>query len=573
MLPFIVLAILVFALSGTRRPNGPGNGGNGSDGDDDTDGGNGEGSPTDVQITGTHSQLYIVPPGEIHELTAGVQFNNVSLVVRGILRARPGASLTIAGTNYANYTAGQPTDPVTQVGLHVMNGGRLDFQGTPITPWNYVGDDPSWQAGHEIMATPHRFGDITSTAHTKGADPPVNRYGEPTEVFNLTRDIVIQGTPGHNAFVMFHPDAGVGMVEYTTFRHLGIPLYDQDGNNLGLAGRFAIHHHQREDRSRREVWRGNVIRDSLNHGIWPHNSHGMSFLDTIVYNVESEGVAWDRGFGRDANLGNESHDGYYEGNLVTDIKWTPRFRSNAQGFILAMGKNNVIGPRNVVCGVQGKGLVWAEIGGGFADYIPWVHNFPVKVHHGNPDIDDRAGVDVWQNPEGNLIDDFPVDVTSWHVGVRMGAYVTSRFTYRIQRVRDCNIGLESHAQGGDRGDGYGLRILGEGPVMDCGVGLSIERHNGFAGVPVLYLNIPFINCGTIIRERSGGGQHPSRSDLIGCTVDGQPLTSFLTSGQRAPTSIYNPASPHSSSVLRVQNGNTAFQISSNGMVSSISVFN
>ena len=103
--------------------------------------------------------------------------------------------------------------------------GALDLAGTPRAGWNRTGRDPSWRAGDLLLQAPQDRGDFaTYRTHTPGVPVPAvegpDGSRHPTEVFDLTRNVVVEGAPGARAHV-FVSSTSPQRVRHVLFRWLG----------------------------------------------------------------------------------------------------------------------------------------------------------------------------------------------------------------------------------------------------------------------------------------------------------------------------------------------------------------
>jgi hypothetical protein len=537
-----------------------------------------------VFIEGDKSSSFVTTPGLVYEIQGPVNFLGCSLMVKGAeLRMAPGAVLTINAQG-ATYLNGAPLDEAqmdAEPSLVFYQGGRPNIA-LPLVVHRRldgVGDDPTWLATDTLVSGPRTHGSKTASPFTKGATVPLDaESGLPVGIFNVTRRGIIQGVAGDESYIVVMPDAGVPILEGVQLRYLGrqsaYPI-PPDINNTGQPGKFSTHFHRMKDNSRGGRVKNCVYIDCKNQGLWPHNCHGIEWIDNLVYRTEREGAAWDSpSLPNDGDLADtRSDDLYYEGNHFLQMEHVQSYRAGASGFILSKGSNNVIGPGNAISGVNGRGVVWPEINLANISSFPWVWLASIAVDHCIDGIGDRGGYDMWLN--NPVAEEFPVRVHSGQEGIRLGAYSISLIVARIEDIGFCRIGISQHAQSSDIGDGYGLRVLGPGVVHDsiwCAI--RMQKHVPPPNVPILYKDLTFTNNPVVIEDRSAenSGIYPSIADFVDCTVNGQPLVSYLTNGQAVPTLIMTAPNAVAGAQYRVQNGASAFQFSESGVATAIAPF-
>jgi hypothetical protein len=160
--------------------------------------------------------------------------------VEGTLRMRPSSSEVIHTLRFVDvdesaFVGGHTQRPLqTDVGLWVTGNGILDAQGTPREAWNRSGTSPTWRSGDELRVTPTRTGNSTTFAEFSSGDR-VPSVTDPTggvhsaEVFNLTRNVIIEGTgngsadPAANgrAHIMFLHCQQPQTISHVALRNLG----------------------------------------------------------------------------------------------------------------------------------------------------------------------------------------------------------------------------------------------------------------------------------------------------------------------------------------------------------------
>lgn len=521
-----------------------------------------------IPITGTISSNYVIPAGDTHEAFGLVLLDHCSIDVDGgVFRLRSGA--TVRGINmvHTDYVTGQQEDPVLSPGIHFRNGGQADWLGTEVAvPWTDDGIMAAgWSANDEYIATPHVKGSITANPYTFGDPVPAHDFDDvtPTRICHLTRSPTFEGQPGAHMFVMFHPTAGLDINRaYCTFRYLGIPTdTSRERDNIGVMGFFSVHDHKRGDLSRGLLIKGNVFRDCLNSAIWLHGCHGVTMIDNIVYKTEINGIGWDIN-----GPGHASDDMYLEGNMIVQIEHTQGYRNFlAHGLVLALGDNIVVGPRNVITGVNGDGDRWPERSPDSETYIPWIHNFPIKT-----DYCTRHCVDMWQNAT-DFTDDFTMQAMQSHVGMRYGAYLCS---FRVGI--DCHhldTMMEIHALPSGVGNPEFHQV---GRCDNMGTVFSLEKATLPSPTPEAYKikDFDFVNCNVLFEDKSAdnNGSLPRLIEVRESKWDGVDIVDLLSDGTTAPTNIYTNINSVPGNLIKFQNGATAFEIDYQGMVATTANF-
>lgn len=260
-----------------------------------------------MDIAGSFPNGFTVPAGETWEITpgatvtCGVAGNPASAVVLGTLKMRgfsnPATPTTLRflGINESTFVGGGnvtlATDPLIESdpGLWVIGAGKLDVQGTTKVGWNRTGTDPSWLGGDEKFITPTAVGSFLCTAYTGGAVPQAYPAVPKAEVFNLTRDCIIEGQTGQRAHV-YILSSQPQIIKYAEMRHLG----PRTASGVFL-GRWALHFHHGVDGSRGSVVTGCSLHDIGAYAYVAHDSNGVTFTDCVAFRVAGAGFWWDRG--------------------------------------------------------------------------------------------------------------------------------------------------------------------------------------------------------------------------------------------------------------------------------------
>ena len=308
------------------------------------------------------------------ELRGSISLQGDLTVMGGTLVARPGVDLD--GNGYQ---------------IMFVNGGNVDFQGTPVFTWS-----------------------------GKGSSQNLNR----DIIFRNMRRIIFMG-------------AGPSTLRFITVMDSGTPN----------PGDFPLHWHVNGDSTRGTLVEGVVVLNGANHAFVPHGSHGITFKDTIAKNIKGGAYWWNPvgTSGGCSRIGNpncttdNSNDIIYDHALADGV-------DGFTGFMLRAGSGNKV-INSVAINVNPtqtaghcSGFAWPEdsnqnVGGN------------VWVFENNRGESACHGIRVWQN-DGNLhvIDGFTGG------GISQGAY-GNNYEYRNVtvpyldihaagfRVFDSNVGV------------------------------------------------------------------------------------------------------------------------------------
>jgi hypothetical protein len=438
-----------------------------------------------------------------------------NVVVRGRLSMKPSASsikhrLRFVRVNESRFVGGGKNVRASDVGLWVMGNGVLDLDGSRKRAWtrtvsgvpadatviNLRHDPRGWRVGDRIVLTPtgspakrnfHSAYDeariksingrtVTLTRPTRFAHPAVAvKQGKrfTPEVLNLTRNVVIEGTPKGRAHVFIRSKRRQS-VEHVVLSHMG-PSH--------VLGRYPLHFHESGHTSHGSIVRGTVVTSSGNHAFVPHGSHGIKFVSCISHDTMEDPYWWD--FPQEHHRMMDFSRGITWDHCVASlVRADPRETNLRKGaFTLAAGKNNVI--RNCVAtGVRGgeesSGFHWRAEGGGLE---PWA--FERNVSHNN----ERNGAFNWQNDRRVGKADGFVAYHNGGFGISQGAY---RNPYRFNDAT-----LYGNALGAIKLNAVSthlpLRFVDS--VFD-GAGLSdslvvTDDHQVRAGVPTQFVRCKF----------------------------------------------------------------------------------
>lgn len=485
-------------------------------------------APTETRsVSGFVAEGFTVPAGEVWSIDGLVETDG-NVVVYGTLVMRPGDTLRFVNVDESAFVGGDTPPVSTDVGLWVEGHGVLDARGTPKVAWNRTGTDPSWSPADELVVTPTATGDFGSdgfASFTMGSPVP-EASGHRAEVLNLTRDVNIEGTSGGRAHIRF-TSSQPQILEYVGIRHMGPRQMASDGYTHDVAGRNPLHFHMMDDDSRGSVVRGVVVRDAGGHAFVPHMSHGISFVDTIAYNVWNDAYWWPR-LPADAPPDKTipTHDTLYlravaalvhaEGAPLGD-------RLRLAGFDLSGGEGNAIRD-SLAVGIQGSRQA---SGFGWTSGVDGVWQFSGNVAHNNR----YDGLFVWQNNDNaHVVENF-LTYHNGDVGVEHGAYANV-YHYRDALSTDNPVGIRVHAL--SRGEPLqrweNLTIRAQTPV-------EIDKHTTEREqINFTRLRLETSGIAVVFNERSG---YPSKSVWSHCTVNGRPMqkSDFDLSNAQAGTQV------------------------------------
>jgi hypothetical protein len=404
-------------------------------GDQDTEG--------DRDVSGFQPDGFTVPAGQVWEVKGLVETPR-NVVVEGTLRMRPGATLRFVNVNESAFVGGGMDPVVSDVGLWVMGDGVLDALGTPRAAWNRTGSDPSWLPADELVLTPSARGDFGGggfAAYSGGAVPQAHPRVPPAEVLNLTRDVVIEGTPGGRSHIF------IRSTRPQTIRHVLVRHVGPRKAGIKVVGRWPLHFHHMDDASRGSVVEGVVVRNAGSHAFVPHMSHGITFRECIAYDVQEDAYWWDPA---DSSLPKEAPpDSFTNGTLyercvaalVKPGDHHPTGRLT--GFNLTQGtipfSNRAIGCVAVGVVQRGhpSGFHWAEFQQGEA----WV--VEDCIAHNNP----AHGIFVWWNVSAgrnHSVKRF-IGYRNGEAGISHGAYVGEWLYEDAVLVENVLAGVLQHA--------------------------------------------------------------------------------------------------------------------------------
>ena len=490
---------------------------------------------------------FTVPEGELWTFDADTTTTlevSGNVIVRGVLQMTPVSAdiehtLRFIDIDEEAFVGGGFEPVASDVGLWVAGAGRLDLQGTEKASWDYEYDS-SW-TGDEVIAAPNSLGDYESF-ETVTATPPTNALGYATELMNLTRNVRIEGTPEGYSHV-FVRSSSPQTIRFVAIRYVG-PDPEEFAEN-DSTGRYGLHFHHSGDGSRGTIVEGVVIRDTANHAFVPHASHGITFRDTIAFDVASEAYWWDDPPEDDLeNPINDTEDLTYERAIAARVVGASGGNNHRlAAFYLGRGTNVTV-TDSVAVGLQQErgadrsGFLWPE-----NSEATWT--FTNNIAHNN----ETNGIFVWQNNElTHLIEGFTAYYND-QAGINHGAY-RNAYEYRDVRLLENGTAIISHALG-KAGPTTDTQVWED--VGTDGGAMLIERHNLDADAPVRFLRCDLAEV--VVQD---DGSEPGLYDFIECGLE---------------PADFDLDDAHRRTIIRVQRADgTAYSLTGAGTITEIAAF-
>ncbi len=534
----------------------------------------------------------VVEPGShliFDDTLSGTLESTGNVIVRGTLTMRPSSRSVVHRLVFPTVEerafVGGGMDPVaTDVGLWVMDAGRLDISGTPRRPWTRSAgsidagatsieliDDPTgWAVGDEIVLTPTQspavanhsmlFDQATvaaisgrtvtlskATSHAHPAVTIAPGRTRTSEVLNLSRNARIEGTAAGRTHVYIR-STEAQRVDYARIQHVG-PR--QPTGELAITGavlgRYGLHFHHSMDGSRGSAVTGTVVTQAGAHAFVPHMSNGVTFTSCISHDTFDDAYWWDGAADTRTN-GHPSHDVVWQDCVASLVKCDPTYRGiRLAGFVLGVGDGN-IARGCVATGVQGNvdaaGFNWPEVRAGgiwtFEDCIS--HNN--KVH----------GIFTWQNTD----EIHPLRrISSFHnggAGMAHGAYVNPyRYAESVLYANGAASVL-MHANSSKALDGHGAILEG----LHCdGAGLHdyavvVVKHSLAGTTPTVMRSCAFMGYRKaavgFVYEGANGPSTPELIDFVDCWYSGNEF--WLAPGIQPASLVRVQDAQHGSLALR-----------------------
>ena len=515
---------------------------------------------------------FTVPAGEVWQFDANADTKvttSGNVVVLGTLRMRPAKGsvehfLQFTGIDESKFVGGGHSNTSTpnDIGLWVEGAGVLDISGTPVTPWSYEWES-DWSSADDIVAAPNKTGDFTTFAQVNSAEavPSANALGYKPELLNLTRNVRIEGTAGGRTHILIHaPDAKAPQtIKYAAIRYVAPWLGGTDAT-----GRYGLHFHHNGYATAGSKVEGVVIRDADNHAFVPHASHGVTFTDTIAYGTTDAAYWWDESTAAtcgDVEGCNETFDVVYDSIVVADNVASDVSPHESTAISLGGGENLTI-TDSVVVGMNGSS-------GANTSAFKWpskdrgVWTFANNIAHNNK----GHGIFVWQNTTGDddenhVIEDFTAFYNA-NAGIDHGAYGNA-YVYRNITL----LGNALDAKGVEQNAAIHSHALGKESATTTGPGATdTQEWNGvttggakmvvfFHGTDTDEVRFLFCDFSEIVFDE-GPNSFPGAYDFIECNLD---------------VGDFDRSDIHPGTVIRVQDGNSAYKLVGTGSKQTISTF-
>jgi hypothetical protein len=333
------------------------------------------------------------------------------------------------------------------------------------------------------------------------------------EVLNLSRNVVISGTPNGRAHVIMLMTTRPQRISHVTLRHMGPRHGDEE-----VLGRYALHFHADYNGSRGSLVDGVVVADSTGHAFAAHLSNGITFRGCVAHDIVDDAFWWDLSLSGDGRDLVPSHNIVYERCVAHFVKSGGNSKFNLAGFLMGAGRGNVA-RGCVATGVQGG----SESSAGFhwpshsRDDNTWT--FVNNLAHNNR----HSGIYFWQNgAPRTIVDRF----TAYHCGqgIFAGSY-SNLASYRRCTIYACrDDGLIISALPSRRGRLTGETITYQRMYVNQ-AGLSdyavrITKHLARGGRVTRISGSTFRGGRRAQIGLPDGGHHPQLYDFVNCRMVG-----------------------------------------------------
>lgn len=472
-----------------------------------------------------------------------------NVVVAGALTMRPLTAvgrhvLRFVDVDEASFVGGGMRVLESDVGLWVVDEGRLDAVGPRRTPWTRLagsaaigdrevvldGSPDGWRPGDLLVIAPSapctdrdfaRSAEEVVVVDVVGGRVVLDRplaHAHPlidgvrgAEVLNLSREVRIEGTPDRRAHVSFLMVARPQHVEEVALLNLGPRRQRSNGHQEGVTGRYPLHFHHCGDGSRGTVVRNVVVARAGNHAFVPHASHGISMEGCVAHDVVEDAFWWDpRPASRE--LINDSDDTVWSGCVASSVQPAVSFRGyRLAGFNLGPGRRNRV-QDCVAFGVQGRegaaGFVWDEKAGGDE---PWTSTG--LIAHNNA----RNGLFVWHNGGHPTSVSDVVSANNGNAGIEHGAYLSAYRYADVWLVGNAKHGALIHTNGSGSGQELANVVVDGRGITRDGITLARPRLQANAHTRVDGLTVLDVT-GVAIRVTDDGKGHPRVVDIVGAEL-------------------------------------------------------
>lgn len=405
--------------------------------------------------------------------------SSANVIIEGLLAMKPSSpsvnhTLRFINIDETKVVGGGMNPLATDIGLWVMEAGKLEAVGSPRSGWlkaaqaipqgatgfTLSSDPVGWRVGDEVSIAPTAAGTatqfdirtisaisgrtVTLASGTTFAHPTVNTPDGKThtaEVMNLTRNVNIEGTKpayrypragkentsGGRAHIFIRNTEPVSH----TIKHIGIRYMGPRKSNAASAtsvrilGRYGLHLHMSGENNDGLIVEGTVIRDTDSHAYVPHLTNGITFRDTVAFDTTETAYWWDVKSNEQAELTNDpTHRITYDKTIAAKVDVDYRGDTRLAGYSFTNGTGNIM-KNTVAVGILGRvqasGYLWPEGANGGFNVWRFDEN---NLAHNNL----IHGIFTWQNDgDHHVIRDF----TAYHNGstaIDHGAY-QNRFLY------------------------------------------------------------------------------------------------------------------------------------------------
>lgn len=352
--------------------------------------------------------------------------------------------------NASAHLAGRRPHPVKH--LQAATGNTLVVDTVPS----------GWYPGDLIVVCPSAQGDFTSfeertivkvVGRTVTVDTPlavqhpslkVNGLYVFPEVLHLERNVELNGNGkgGGHPHMHIQSTAKQEMVG-VCWENFGVPQDD-------LLGRYPVHIHHCFDANRGQIWSHNLVQRSGQRAFVPHESHGITWLYCIAYDVNREAFWWDP---KSADETTETNDNHWQGCVGAKVSGK---HDNMATFELRNGTGNAA-TSCVAVGNTGQtesaGFSWPTNANG-----TW--GFTNNVAHNNK----GHGAWVWQNTRtDHLLSNF-VAYRNGKAGIHEGSYLNHYDIEGGAFVANQAAGVVQTAVSDNRG---AQKLTYHGVLIDC----------------------------------------------------------------------------------------------------------
>jgi hypothetical protein len=360
--------------------------------------------------------------------TTGLPAGTRTITVQDATGWLPGDAIAIAPTT-------RPTPDNDKFHLDVDHCLTYDETVVESVSGNTIRLRDSLRHEHPVV----QFADWTGTVRTYGA-----------EVMNLSRNVVIEGTPTGRAHVMFLHAVNPQQLSHVEIRHMGPRQLtpqnreelrdgeddaetDADGKEFGLLGRYGLHFHHCGDGSRGTIVEGVVAHAIGSHAFVPHESHGITLRECVAHDTQNSAFWYDLN-DRAVRDHPATHDSLWERCLASKVVAPPGHPEGYRltGFMLAEGNdhsNKCVDCVAVGVYTDGRQITNSAVSSGFQwpsrGRAIWAFSGCLAHNIGG------SGILAWQNDENvHLLEKF----TAYHCGksgIDHGAYAN------FWHYRDC----------------------------------------------------------------------------------------------------------------------------------------